>query len=312
MAEAWVLATSVAGLPGLVQVASGAGPVTVVAVGQRALADAASAAAGAARVLWVETSADVPAEAVAGGLADLAQQDPPRLVLATAAPAARALLGAVAARVGAAVLGGVREVRAEGAALVVERVALDGAVLETVRAATPLAGVVAAGAGEVSGPGAPGTSGTPVPGVPVDRVELAPADLRLVERRDAAGGGGVTDADRVVSVGRGVRARADLDLVGQLTAALGAELACSMPVADDLGWVPKERYVGRSGQQISPRLYLALGISGMPQHMEGVRGARVVAAVNSDPQAPIFRHADYGVVGDLYEVVPALVAALRS
>jgi electron transfer flavoprotein alpha subunit len=309
MADAWVLATSVAGLPGLVQVASGAGPVTVVAVGQRALADAAAAAAGAARVLWVETSADVPAEAVAGGLADLAQQDPPRLVLATAAPAARALLGAVAARVGAAVLGGVREVRAEGAALVVERAALDGAVLETLRTAAPLAGVVAAGAGEMSGQGAPGT---PVPGVPVDRVELAPADLRLVERRDAAGGGGVTDAERVVSVGRGVRARADLDLVGQLTAALGAELACSMPVADDLGWVPKERYVGRSGQQISPRLYLALGISGMPQHMEGVRGARVVAAVNSDPQAPIFRHADYGVVGDLYEVVPALVAALRS
>ncbi len=83
-----------------------------------------------------------------------------------------------------------------------------------------------------------------------------------------------------------------------------------MPVADDLGWVPKDHYVGRSGQHIAPRLYLAVGISGAPQHLEGVRGAKVVAAVNSDPDARIFRSADFGIVGDLYEVVPALIDAL--
>jgi len=122
--------------------------------------------------------------------------------------------------------------------------------------------------------------------------------------------GGLAGAASVVSVGRGLRARDDLAMVEQLAQVLGAQIGCSMPVADDLGWVPKDHYVGRSGQQVSPRLYLALGISGAPQHLEGIRGAKVVVAVNSDPQAPIFRRADYGVVGDLYEVVPALIDAL--
>ena len=83
-----------------------------------------------------------------------------------------------------------------------------------------------------------------------------------------------------------------------------------MPIADDFGWVAKERYIGRSGQHIAPRLYLALGISGTPQHLEGVRDAKVVVAVNSDAEAHIFKRADYGIVGDLYEVVPALRTAL--
>jgi len=81
-------------------------------------------------------------------------------------------------------------------------------------------------------------------------------------------------------------------------------------IADDFGWVAKERYIGRSGQHVSPRLYMAIGISGAPQHLEGVRDAKVVVAVNTDPEARIFQRADYGIVGDLYEVVPALQAAL--
>ncbi len=111
-------------------------------------------------------------------------------------------------------------------------------------------------------------------------------------------------------MGRGLRSRDDMALIEALAAALDAEIACSMPVADDLGWIDKARYVGRSGEHIAPRLYLAVGISGAPQHLEGVRQARVVVAVNSDPEAPIFASADYGIVGDLYDVVPALVEAL--
>ena len=90
------------------------------------------------------------------------------------------------------------------------------------------------------------------------------------------------------------------------------EIGCTMPVADDLGWLPKDRYIGRSGRHIAPGLYLAVGISGAAQHMEGVRDAKVVAAINNDPEARIFRTADYGVVGDLYEVVPALIDALDA
>jgi electron transfer flavoprotein alpha subunit len=145
----------------------------------------------------------------------------------------------------------------------------------------------------------------------VTRRDATPADVRLDRLVPVAGaGGGVAVADRVVAIGRGVRARSDVPMVEGLAADLGAELACSMPIADDFGWVPRERYVGRSGLHIAPRLYLALGISGTPQHLEGVRDAKVVVAVNSDPEAPIFRRADYGIAGDLYEVVPAIREAL--
>jgi electron transfer flavoprotein alpha subunit len=151
---------------------------------------------------------------------------------------------------------------------------------------------------------------TPAP--PIARLDgISPADLRI-ERTDPLSGAsaGVVGAERVLSVGRGLKAAADLALVEGLAAVLGAEIGCSMPIADDFGWVPKDRYIGRSGQHISPRLYLAVGISGAPQHLEGVREAKVVAAINADPAAPIFRRADYGIVGDLYEVIPALQAAL--
>lgn len=299
---AWVLATEPALLAPMVRLARAAGDVTVLAVGPRAVADAA-AAAGPVAVLWVDPG-ERPVEAFAPAVGELAAAQAPDLLLAAGSAAARALLGAAAVRRGAALVGGVVGVTREGSGLVVERRALDGAVLETLTAAGPLAAVVAV------------DDDAPAPGVvpaPVTATDLgAAADVVVVGRAPVGGGSGVGDADRVVSVGRGLRSKADLELVGTLTAALGAELACSMPVADDLGWVPKERYVGRSGQHIAPRLYLALGISGAPQHMEGVRDAGVVVAVNADPDAPIFRTADLGVVGDLYEVVPALVAALTA
>jgi electron transfer flavoprotein alpha subunit len=126
------------------------------------------------------------------------------------------------------------------------------------------------------------------------------------------GASGLDDAERVVSFGRGVKAKDDVALIGSLATALGAELACSMPIADDLGWLDKSRYVGRSGNHIAPNLYLAVGIAGAPQHLEGVRGARVLVAVNNDPDARIFHSADYGIVGDLYEVVPALIAEITK
>jgi electron transfer flavoprotein alpha subunit len=149
---------------------------------------------------------------------------------------------------------------------------------------------------------------------PIERIDAGgPADIRIESSEPVDGAdAGVNDAERVVAIGRGLKAKADLALVEDLAAALGAEIACSMPIADDFGWVAKERYVGRSGQHISPRLYMAIGISGAPQHLDGVRDARVVVAINADPEAHIFGRADYGIVGDLYEVVPALRAALAT
>ncbi|HZD48453.1 MAG TPA: electron transfer flavoprotein subunit alpha/FixB family protein [Silvibacterium sp.] len=119
-------------------------------------------------------------------------------------------------------------------------------------------------------------------------------------------------ATRLVSVGRGFRKQEDLKLAEDLAAALKAELSCSRPVAEDEHWLPINHYVGISGHTVKPELYLAVGISGQVQHMVGARESKVIVAVNNDEQAPIFEAADYGIVGDLYEVLPLLTAAVKK
>ncbi len=118
-------------------------------------------------------------------------------------------------------------------------------------------------------------------------------------------------AERIVSVGRGIKAQDKIPLAEQLAKALGAELAASRPICDN-GWLPMERQVGSSGQTVSPKLYVALGISGAIQHLVGMKGSRTIVAINKDAEAPIFEVADYGIVGDLFEIVPALIAELEK
>jgi electron transfer flavoprotein alpha subunit len=112
-------------------------------------------------------------------------------------------------------------------------------------------------------------------------------------------------------VGRGIKEAENLPLVQELAAALGAELAASRPICDN-GWLPIERQVGSSGQTVAPKLYLAVGISGAIQHLVGMKGSQCVVAINKDADAPIFEVADYGIVGDLFEVVPSLTEAIRA
>jgi electron transfer flavoprotein alpha subunit len=121
----------------------------------------------------------------------------------------------------------------------------------------------------------------------------------------------LSQAERIVAVGRGIKGQEHIALAQQLAEALGAELAASRPICDS-GWLPMERQIGSSGQTVAPRLYLALGISGAIQHVVGMKGARTIVAINKDPEAPIFEIADYGIVGDLFEIVPAMIAALKS
>lgn len=118
-------------------------------------------------------------------------------------------------------------------------------------------------------------------------------------------------AQRIVSVGRGIKDPANLPLIQELATALDAELAASRPVCD-AGWLPPDRQVGSSGQTVAPKLYLAIGISGAIQHQVGMKGSQCVAAINKDPDAPIFEIADYGIAGDLFEVVPALTEAIKA
>jgi electron transfer flavoprotein alpha subunit len=121
----------------------------------------------------------------------------------------------------------------------------------------------------------------------------------------------LSQAERIVAVGRGIKSQDNLPLAQNLAKAMGAELAASRPICDS-GWLPMERQVGSSGQTVAPRLYVALGISGAIQHLVGMKGSRTIVAINKDADAPIFEVADYGIVGDLFEIVPALTAELET
>lgn len=129
--------------------------------------------------------------------------------------------------------------------------------------------------------------------------------------RESARAVDLSQAPVIVAVGRGIHERENLALVEALAQALGGELAASRPICD-AGWLPMERQVGSSGQTVAPKLYLAVGISGAIQHLVGMKGSKTVVAINKDPNAPIFEVADYGIVGDLFEVVPALVEAVKK
>jgi electron transfer flavoprotein alpha subunit len=121
----------------------------------------------------------------------------------------------------------------------------------------------------------------------------------------------LSSAQLIVGVGRGIKTQENIPLVEELATALGAELAASRPICDN-GWLPMERQVGSSGQTVAPKLYLAVGISGAIQHLVGMKASQCIVAINKDPDAPIFEVADYGIVGDLMEVVPALTAAVKA
>ena len=121
----------------------------------------------------------------------------------------------------------------------------------------------------------------------------------------------LTQAEIIVSVGRGIKEQKNIDLAKQLADALGGDLAASRPICDN-GWLPMDRQIGSSGQTVAPKLYLALGISGAIQHLVGMKGSRTIVAVNKDSEAPIFEIADYAIVGNLFDIVPPLIQEVKK
>lgn len=154
-----------------------------------------------------------------------------------------------------------------------------------------------------------GVSAAPVRAMSVDFTDVSVRQQPEAPFREAKQAVDLTQAERIVSVGRGIKGPEHLDLAKRLADAMNAELAASRPICD-AGWLPMERQVGSSGQTVAPKLYLALGISGAIQHVVGMKGARTIVAINKDPEAPLFEIADYGIAGDLFEIVPAMIDAL--
>jgi electron transfer flavoprotein alpha subunit len=151
---------------------------------------------------------------------------------------------------------------------------------------------------------------------PIENLEVALDAAQIRARpeepfREAQRSVDLSSAEIIVSVGRGIKEKDNLPVVEKLAEALGAELAASRPICDN-GWLPMERQVGSSGQTVSPKVYFAIGISGAIQHLVGMKGSKAVVAINKDENAPIFEIADYGIVGDLFEVVPALIEEVKK
>jgi electron transfer flavoprotein alpha subunit len=244
----------------------------------------------------------VPAEACASAVADVVAADPPRVVLSGRNPSERVLLGAAAARLGAAVLTGARSVSIDGGDVIVVNAVFGDIADETIAVSGGVALLFD------GGPVPPASGG----GAPIEEVSATPLPLKVIETKmhdfDEAD---LNSAHRVIGIGRGLKAQEDLAMIEEIAQAFEAEVACSRPVAEGLNWMSKDRYIGSSGAHIAPQLYLAIGISGQLQHMVGVTGAETIVAINSDPNAAIFQQADYGLVGDLYQLVPAITAALK-
>lgn len=156
-----------------------------------------------------------------------------------------------------------------------------------------------------------GTSAAPVETVNVEIAEGVIRNQPQPAFKEAKQAVDLTQAEVIVSVGRGIREQKNIELAKQLADALGGEIAASRPICDS-GWLPMDRQVGSSGQTVAPKLYLALGISGAIQHIVGMKGSKTIIAVNKDSDAPIFEIADYAVVGNLFDIVPPLIEEVKK
>jgi electron transfer flavoprotein alpha subunit len=292
------------------QLAAALGGVTeVVLLGPRRLA---SQLAGADVVVCMEHPAlvDYLPEAYERALLEVLAQRSPRLLLMSNATVGLDLGAALAVRWDAPLAAYISALEVEGGTVTATAQILGGKVLAEVELpgqraiATVLGGAFSAEATE------------PVASAPV--VQVAPPAgldaLRMSLRQvveAAAGDVDIASAEVLVSVGRGIESEDNLEIAQELADALGAPLSASRPVVD-AGWLPKSRQVGQSGLRVKPRAYLALGISGAPEHLEGMRNAELIIACNTDPRAPIFGVAHFGTTVDLFDLIPELVDRIRT
>jgi len=237
---------------------------------------------------------------------NLIKTEQPSLVLVESSRKGRLMAGIIAAAMGTSVLADAAEITVDNG-VVTQRMVYGGAALSTERSTAPTTvATVSAGIFEATDTGKAANL------VEVPFIAPAPT-VKCLERKIKAGESvNLRAAKRIVAVGRGFTSPEELQLAEQLAAAIGAEVGCTRPIAEEEKWMDKARYIGVSGVMAKPELYIGIGISGQVQHMVGVSSARTIIAINSDKNAMIFNQCDYGIVGDLKTVLPALTAKLSK
>ena len=290
------------------------GPTYAAVFGEQATARAEAYRSWGAARTYVSEAVEPTDEALAHALAGLAEHLQVKLVLLGATRRGRATAPRLAQMLGAGCVSEAVELALEDGQLISSRYTLGGNTLARERILTARK-VIAAVPGAVGAePGAGWNAWDVVAGEVLPVPFQASAGRARVVRREPkpAAGADLAGSDRLVCIGRGLERAEDLPLIQELAGALGAELACTRPLSYEYGWLPEERMLGISGQRPSPRLLLSLGVSGQVQHTVGIMGSKVIVAVNRDPSAPIFKLADYGIVGDLYQIAPKLTERLRQ
>jgi electron transfer flavoprotein alpha subunit len=294
---------------------SGSAPITIAVVGG-SVGEAATdlSAAAVAAVLTVEQPALEPytADGFVDALAQLITQQAPTYVLFPHTYLARDFVPKLAARLGTALIADVVGLADADGKPAFTRLIFQGRLAADVvpEGEAPYLVTVQAGA-FLADSATRGASPAPMSAVAVSVDAASIRQAPDAPFREAQQAVDLSQAARIVAVGRGIREQGKLPLAEALAKALGAELAASRPICD-AGWLPLDRQVGSSGQTVAPKLYLALGVSGAIQHAVGMKASKTIVAINKDPEAPIFELADYGIVGDLFEVVPALIKELQG
>jgi electron transfer flavoprotein alpha subunit len=286
------------------------GPVAAAILGETSPDTPAHLAEAGAQTVYRMSASPPPLpdpHVLAPALASIIREVQPELVLVSSTKRGRELAGRVAGLLDLVAETGVTDLRREGDRWVLEREALSGNAIAQESLSAPVAVIAMT----------PGLEAPAVPPAPLAVRDVAgsfpPPLTELRERRKKSGGGvRLEDAERIVTVGRGLRQREDIPLVESLARALGAAVGCTRPLAAEAGWFSDDHWIGLTGHRVKPKLYVAVGVSGAVQHLVGMRGSRLVVAINKDPNAPIFQQADYGVPGDLYQLIPALLKVLGA